>query len=174
MKTKELITSFKEHRSAITQIHIFSDDVHFVTCSKDRYMFCWDLKKERRISGHAQKMGSINSIAVANDQVSILSVGGNKSITAWDIRQADPLAIVPYNKTNAFEPKWMELSHDNSVFAVGGTDETVNLFEYKTMKPLSVGEGHSGIVNQLKFSPDDKQLVSVGTDGCVLVWNLFT
>lgn len=34
-------------------------------------------------------------------------------------------------------------------------------------------KGHSGTIVGLKFSPDDKQLVTVGADGIVLVWNLY-
>ena len=33
--------------------------------------------------------------------------------------------------------------------------------------------GHSGAINDLVFSPDDKQLVTVGEDGAILVWNLY-
>jgi WD40 repeat protein len=33
--------------------------------------------------------------------------------------------------------------------------------------------GHSGTIVGLRFSPDDRQLVSVGIDGLVLVWNLY-
>jgi len=34
-------------------------------------------------------------------------------------------------------------------------------------------EGHSGTIVSLRFSPDDRQLVSAGADGIVLVWNLY-
>jgi WD40 repeat protein len=29
------------------------------------------------------------------------------------------------------------------------------------------------VVSALAFAPDDRQLVSVGADGCVLVWNIY-
>ena len=31
----------------------------------------------------------------------------------------------------------------------------------------------AGGITDLKFSPDDKQLVSVGEDGIILVWNIY-
>ena len=40
-------------------------------------------------------------------------------------------------------------------------------------KCLMDSMGHSGDVNSVKFSPDDKQLVSVGEDGNIFVWNVF-
>ena len=62
-------------------------------------------------------------------------------------------------------------SHDNKYFATGGTDEAVRLWDPAAGKVLSEGTGHSRAVSRVEFSPDDKQLVSVGVDGCILVWN---
>jgi WD40 repeat protein len=42
-----------------------------------------------------------------------------------------------------------------------------------TGKLLAKGEGHSKTINDLSFSPDDKQLVSVGEDATIFVWNVF-
>jgi WD40 repeat protein len=33
--------------------------------------------------------------------------------------------------------------------------------------------GHSGTVNKVAWSPDDKQIASVGSDGALLLWNIF-
>ncbi len=80
--------------------------------------------------------------------------------------------------------------------ASGGTDNLVRLWDIRMGKTIQVGVGHSGRVScrtrcaasstvashgvpscvqvaAVKFSPDDKQLVSVGEDGCVFVWNVY-
>ena len=48
------------------------------------------------------------------------------------------------------------------------------LWDIRMGKTLHEGVGHSGKVRDIQFSPDDKQVVSVGDDGCVLVWNVYT
>jgi len=173
VKTKELVNQFKEHIGAITDLHIHKDDSHIFSSSRDKSIFVWDLKRQKRVSAHFQKMGAINSMAVTNDHLQILSVGSNKQIVQWDVRQPDPVYQFAYTKSNAFEPKCIQLSHSNEYFAVGGTDENINLFTYHNMNLVQVGEGHSGTVHDLKFCPDDKQIVSVGNDGCIFVWNIF-
>ena len=45
--------------------------------------------------------------------------------------------------------------------------------DYNTAKLLSTGIGHSGTIAKIKFSPDDKQVISVGEDGNIFIWNLF-
>ena len=59
------------------------------------------------------------------------------------------------------------------LLATGGTDGLVRLWHARTGTPLSVCIGHSGTVRDVQFSPDGKQLVSCGSDGAVLVWNVF-
>ena len=57
--------------------------------------------------------------------------------------------------------------------ATSGSDQIVRLFDYATGQLLQKGVGHSGVISKVAFSPDDRQLVSVGSDGCVFVWNLY-
>jgi WD40 repeat protein len=173
VKTRELVSSFKEHHAAITDLVVMEDDAHVMSSSKDKCIFCWDLRRERRISCHEHRMGGVNGLVICNDQTTIISVGTNKQITYWDIRQPESVRIVEYSKSKSFEPTCIAISHDNAFFAVGGTDEDVNFYETKTGTKLAVGKGHSGVVSSLKFSPDDKQLVSVAQDGCIFVFNIF-
>ncbi len=173
VKTRELVSSFKEHSAAITGLLVMDDDAHVVSCSKDKSIFCWDLRKERRISSHEHRMGGVNGFILGNDQTSIVSIGTNKQITYWDIRQPESVRIMEYSKQKNFEPTCIAISHDNQYMAIGGTDEDVNFYEVKSGTKLAVGKGHSGVINSLQFSPDDKQLISVAQDGCIFVFNVF-
>ena len=59
------------------------------------------------------------------------------------------------------------------MLACAGTDQIVKLYDFEKAQLVSHGVGHSKTVLQLKFSPDDKQIVSVGADGCIFVWNVY-
>jgi WD40 repeat protein len=76
VRSRELVSHLKEHTSKVTKIELFNDDVHLLTCARDRSILCWDLKSEKRVSSHTQRMGGINSFAVApNDNNKFISVG---------------------------------------------------------------------------------------------------
>ena len=47
------------------------------------------------------------------------------------------------------------------------------MWDYATGKKIMDGVGHSGAVRSVAFSPDDRQLISVGEDGCIFVWNVY-
>lgn len=38
---------------------------------------------------------------------------------------------------------------------------------------LGKGLGHSGPVTKVKWSPDEKQIISVSTDSSISVWNFY-
>jgi WD40 repeat protein len=49
----------------------------------------------------------------------------------------------------------------------------VKLWSFDGAKHLVDGMGHSGQINSIIFSPDDRQMISVGNDGCIFVWNVY-
>jgi WD40 repeat protein len=116
-------------------------------------------------------MGGINDIALANDQVTVLSVGSEKKVTYWDLRSAEPVRVIDYGRET--EGMSISLSNDNRYFVTAGSDQAVRLWDFRTGRCLSEGLGHSKTVLKARFSEDDKQVVSVGTDGCILVWNIW-
>eukprot|EP00515_Schizochytrium_aggregatum_P000134 CAMPEP_0202036052 /NCGR_PEP_ID=MMETSP0962-20130828/1309_1 /ASSEMBLY_ACC=CAM_ASM_000488 /TAXON_ID=4773 /ORGANISM="Schizochytrium aggregatum, Strain ATCC28209" /LENGTH=88 /DNA_ID=CAMNT_0048600111 /DNA_START=1 /DNA_END=267 /DNA_ORIENTATION=- len=38
---------------------------------------------------------------------------------------------------------------------------------------LQSNVGHTGAITGMSFTTDDRQLVSIGADGCIFVWNIF-
>jgi WD40 repeat protein len=49
----------------------------------------------------------------------------------------------------------------------------VRIYDYNTGQFITQCKAHSNSIMSVKFSPDDKQLVSAGTDGLVAIWNVF-
>ena len=79
-------------------------------------------------------------------------------------------------------------SHSGDIIATGGTAGIVRLWSTTTgsstgsttgtstgsITYMSIANltGHSAAVTGLSFSPDDRQLSSVGEDGCIFIWNI--
>eukprot|EP00762_Andalucia_godoyi_P002084 ANDGO_02593.mRNA.1 Cilia- and flagella-associated protein 52 len=170
---RKMVVHLKEHTSRVAACTVFDDDAHLLTASRDKSFLCWDLRREKRVASFSQKMGGINDVALANDQCTVITVGSEKRVTYWDLRQADPVRSLEYSAGADHEASTVSLSHDNRFFATGGTDQVVRLWDTRTGRVLNEGPGHSGTICRVRFSPDDRQLVSVGSDGCMFVWNVW-
>ena len=76
IRSRELVSHLKEHTSKVTSLALFADDVHLLSCARDRSILCWDLKAEKRVSAQTQRMGGINAFSVSpGDPNKYISVG---------------------------------------------------------------------------------------------------
>lgn len=200
LRNRELVVILKQHTKRVTKIILFKDDIHAISCSKDRSFLCWDLQKERRVSAHTQRMGGINAITLNKgtcsvrslkifiyfgkltdfncvDQTLVVSVGQERSISLWDLRERFPIWSVtsPVEGMHDSEATCIAISHCGGFLATGGLDNKLKVWheENGTLKLIQTVPAHSGTIHDITFSQDDKQLISVGADGGIFVWNVF-
>ncbi|CAM9768810.1 unnamed protein product [Chrysoparadoxa australica] len=173
LRSRELVSHLKQHGQRVLALALYGDDVHVLSGSRDKSLICWDLRAEKQVSHHTQRMGGINAITLSSDQTMALTVGQEKRVTCWDLREHNPVTmrdLAPDLNDEAFS---IAMSHSGRFFATGGSGMVVKLWGYESMELVASGKGHSDTITCVAFSPDDKQLVSTGADGCVLVWNIY-
>jgi len=177
MRQRQLVSHLKEHTRTVTQIILFDDDVHAISCSKDKSFLTWDLRQDKRISAHTQRMGGIHAIALNHDQTIVITMGQERTISFWDLAAPHPIVAInePKQGMHLDEATCIAVSNNGELFATGGMDCVVKLWVLKngTPIPLSNNIGHTDTVSSIAFSYDDKQLISVGLDGAVFIWNIF-
>lgn len=175
MKSREMVSHLKEHTSKVSKVKLMDDNLHLVSASKDRALLLWDLRSEKRVSAHIQRMGGINSFAVIPESSMVISTGQDRKITYWDFRQSNPIKVLDTSNNSfaADEIYDISASHDGKYFATGGSQQIVRLWDVASGQIMAEERGHSGAINSLEFSYDDKQIVSGGRDGTIYLWNVF-
>mmetsp|Transcript_43147 Transcript_43147/g.41494 ORF Transcript_43147/g.41494 Transcript_43147/m.41494 type:complete len:202 (-) Transcript_43147:242-847(-) len=89
IRSRELVSHLKEHTSRVTKVQVFPDDIHLLSCARDKAILCWDLKNEKRVANQTQRMGGVNCFSVSQgDNNKFLSVGQERKITYWDLRKS--------------------------------------------------------------------------------------
>mmetsp|Transcript_11003 Transcript_11003/g.24226 ORF Transcript_11003/g.24226 Transcript_11003/m.24226 type:complete len:613 (+) Transcript_11003:106-1944(+) len=170
LRNKEMVAHLQEHKAKINEVHLFPKDQYAISCSRDRCLLTWDLSQQKRLTAHRERHGGINSLAVAGNQTTVYTVGQEKQLTYWDLRQADPIAVYPLDE----EILSISISPDDRYLALVGSSFEVKIWDLQQHRVISRGAGHSRAIQKVAFSPDGKQLVSVGLDHAALVWNFYT
>ena len=121
-------------------------------------------------------MGGLNAFSIAPlDNNKFISVGQEKKITYWDLRKANPEAVLessPY-RGETDELNSIAISHSNKYFAVGGQSGVVRLYDFAAGRFIVEARAHSSAITSIAFAADDRQVISTGRDGLIAVWNIF-
>lgn len=172
LRSREMICDLREHAARVTGLALFRDDAHAISVSRDRSMVCWDLRRERRVSSHVQRLGGISAVALSRDQSVVITGGLSKAISLWDLREPQPVQVLsPAHGDD--EVTALAVFSGSELLASGGADGAVKLWDLRSGRAVASGVGHSARVRGVAASGDGRQVVSVGDDGCVFVWNVF-
>ena len=66
----------------------------------------------------------------------------------------------------------LDITPSGEFFVSGSADKIMRLMHYDDGIPVAIGTGHSGTVNALKISPDQSTIVSAGSTGEIIFWEM--
>jgi len=67
----------------------------------------------------------------------------------------------------------IQISPSGKFLAFGSETAEILIFEMATKKFRGKFDGHSGPVTSLRFTPDERQIISVSADASMCIWNFF-
>lgn len=65
----------------------------------------------------------------------------------------------------------LAMTKEGDWFVTGGEDKKIKLWGYDEGLVYHSGTGHSGSITKIAMSPDQKFIVSVGTEGAIFCWH---
>lgn len=96
-------------------------------------------------------------------------MGYNCNLALWDFNQTEPVAEMSLNQNLTC----VEISNNGNYIAIGNEFGEILFFRLPDFEFLGKSTGHSKELNFLKWSPDDKQIISLSVDNSVCIWNFY-
>jgi len=121
-------------------------------------------------------MGGVNCFSIApSDNNKFVSVGQERKITYWDLRKSNPEVVLESSPYRGESDELISIcvSNNNKYFVTGGQLGIVRIYDFSSGDFITECRAHSNNITSVRFSPDDKQIISTGRDGLVVVWNFF-
>mmetsp|Transcript_26776 Transcript_26776/g.67610 ORF Transcript_26776/g.67610 Transcript_26776/m.67610 type:complete len:172 (+) Transcript_26776:414-929(+) len=164
-----MLGSMKEHKATVNCIKVRGNDLEFVSASSDGSCIIWDM---RRFARNNSLFAStfFKAVLYHPDESQLLTTGTDRKITNWDAYDGSAIRIV--DGSSAAEVNTLDIAGSGDFFVSGGGDKLVKLWHYDEGQCQAIGIGHSGGVSKVVVSPDQKNIISVGDEGAILIWNI--
>jgi WD40 repeat protein len=93
----------------------------------------------------------------------------NCNLNVWDFYKTEPIKEIQLDE----HMMTIKISHSGKYFALGSINGELWLFSLPNYEFIGKSQGHSRKINNLNWSPDDKQIVSISEDSSICVWNVY-
>lgn len=103
------------------------------------------------------------------DESQLLTAGSDRKITYWDCY--DGQAIRMLDGSDSGELNALAIFGAGEHFISSGNDKVVKLWDYDEGICYHRGIGHSGEVTKIAISPNQRFIVTAGTEGAIFIWN---
>lgn len=161
--------SLKEHRGRVTDIKCNKSDSQAVSSSYDGSCIIWDLTTHTRVMCLFEST-MFKQVVYHPDESQLLTTGSDRKICYWDC--FDGQAIRMLDGSNQGEINALAITHEGEHFVSGGEDKVVKLWDYDEGISYFQGIGHSGTVTKIAISPNQKFIVTTGSEGAIFIWHM--
>ncbi len=152
--TGKLIHTFKGHTASITQASFTPDGSKILTASNDTTLKIWDTATGQLIQTLSSHTGPILTASCSK----ILSASEDHTAKIWDTDTGELLATLDTHKGFVNDAQW---SQQGNYIVTTSQDKRGILWDAKTFKLHKTLKGHLGAVKKGKFTPGEKQVVTI-------------
>lgn len=163
------LAAWNGHREAIRALSFSPDDSRFATASDDSTVRIWafeEQREERVLTGHGWDVKCVEWHPTKG-----LLVSGSKDnmMKFWDPRTGSCISTLHYHKNTIQALAW---SPNGNMVASASRDQTVRVFDIRAMREVQTLRGHKKEVCSVTWHPFHPILVSGGSEGSILHWDL--
>lgn len=161
--------SLKEHRGPVNSIQVVKDGSACVSASSDGSCIVWNL--ETFVRTQAMFASTVfRRILYHPDESQMLTCGSDRRITYFDSFDGEAIRIL--EEASEAELLAMDIEASGTLFTSGGRDGLLKVWHYDNGETIATGKGHSEAINAVKISPDRKEIVTVGAEGAIMIWEM--
>lgn len=161
--------SLKEHRGQVNSIQVVKDCSACVSASSDGSCIVWNL--ETFVRTQAMFASTVfRRILYHPDESQMITCGSDRRITYFDSFDGEAIRVL--EEAADAEMLAMDIEHTGTVFVTGSRDGLLKVWHYDNGETVGIGKGHSEAINAVKISPDRNEVVTVGSEGAIMVWEV--
>lgn len=161
--------SLKEHRGPVNAIQVVRDCSACVSASSDGSCIVWNL--DTFVRTQAMFASTVfRRIRYHPDESQLITCGSDRRVTYFDAFDGEAIRVL--EEAAEAEMLAMDIEHSGTLFVTGGRDGLLKVWHYDNGETVALGKGHSEAINAVKIAPDRREIVTVGSEGAIMVWEV--
>jgi len=186
--SRKLVGNFDEHKKRVTGMCVDvlrNKLVH--SCGDDKNVVTIDLDQARRVNCHAAKEGGFRSMVQSQvGELELITADSMGNLKWWDSDEWEPVSMAvtwsPAQDPNKdrrlthidLSPPMAEGEKGCDFLTCCTASGDLQVWDLRRSQCVSIGSAHSDEISEARWAPDGKQIVSVGKDACICVWNFYS
>lgn len=130
----------------------------------------WDLAQQRIIEERRAQNSAVVSLAFSGDGSRFLSAGNDGTVILWDSETKEKLHEF---KGAEFGIVSIAFSRSGRYCAIGSSSKEIGLWDLESRSETVLSKHNLG-TNYVAFTPDDRFLISAGSEGKAVLWEIST
>jgi len=185
--SRQLLGNFDEHSKRVTGMCVDLAKPNLIhSCADDKLVVTIDLNQARRVGCHSVKEGQLRTMAqMSTGELELITGDNSGNLKWWDCDEVEPVSMMvtwldtdDVNKERRIthielSPPLAEGSVGSDYLLASTASGDLQIWDLAESALVSVGAAHSEEITDAKWAPDGKQVVSVGKDSCICVWNFY-
>ncbi len=140
------------------------------TGHEDGAIGVWDLATGSKLAGLRRNEASIWSLSFTDVPGQLLAAAHDWKVSLWDINATSAPLHVFGGHENSVQA--VAVSTRAGMFASGGADKSLRLWNLKTLDPVRTYRKHGDFISAVAFRPDGRYVASASLDGEIRIWSV--
>jgi WD40 repeat protein len=162
------ILQLNGHSKFVEDCCYSTDGSHIASCSGDQTVLLWDTQTCQKVQTVGRHDAEIWSCDFSRSGIYICSASSDKTVRIWDNRCQGEIATFKGHTQTVwsctFHPSW-----STWIVASGSSDNSVKIWNWKTLSVEQNIENHRNNVDHVSFSQNGQSLVTCSRDKTVQI-----
>ena len=171
----EVIAQYRQHTNTVDSVRFHPTRPYVLSAAWDGNIVLWNYESEQRTRIYREHVDEVYMVRFLDDGDRFVSASKDGTARLWDTNTGEVLRVFEHGvRVNGVDVNPDETLIATSTGDFGRDDNYVVLWDLESGEEIRRFAGHTSLVNEVRFHPSGRSLISTSWDTTVRQWDVET